>query len=160
VVSPLSATTQAGGTPVTLTATPAADGGCPTSGLAWALVSGPGSLSTSMGPSAQYTPPAVLCSPDGGDAMISVTALGMPDASTPVSATVHVDPWGAPNLPQLIANATQIAGFDASYPLTGMPHACANAPVVVRWTVDGGAPGVSWLPSDSGIAIYSTDDCA
>ncbi len=155
VVMPLMAmTTQAGGASRTFSVS-VADAGCPASGVAWRLAAGPGTLDGGT-----YFPPATLCAAAGADVVIEARALGNPDASVPAIGMVHVDPWGFPNAP-MISGGTQSAGTDASYPLVGQRHACedAGAPITVSWVVDGGAPGVTWAATASGLTVYSTDSC-
>ncbi|MBL8951278.1 MAG: hypothetical protein JNK82_10905 [Myxococcaceae bacterium] len=155
LVMPLTAMARAGEQDVTFTAT-LADAGCPASSIAWRLASGPGTLNGGT-----YTPPATVCSANGVDAVIEARALGNPDASVPVSAMVHVDPWGYPSTPN-ITGGTQPAGTDASYPLVGSRHACedAGAPLVVSWVLDGGGAGVTWATSVGGLTVFSTDLCS
>jgi hypothetical protein len=151
--------TQAGGSRLSFTAI-AADAGCAGSGMFSWFSPGPGSVDMA----GVYTPPATWCTAAGVDEVISVRTLNAVGSSMPASVTVHVAPWGFPNVPQFAASTqTLTAGSIRSYPLVGQRHACdagAALPLVVGWTVNGiVTPGVSWIADDAGIRVISTDVC-
>lgn len=143
--------TQAGGAGLSFSAS-VTDAGCDPPTITWSTT-GTATID-SLG---QFTPPATECSPDGGTYTVTARATNGAGSSSS-SIDVQVAPWGLPRQPSM-SDRSQTAGFDASYPLTGMRHDCAAAPVEVVWQVDGGGPGVSWAVSDAGIDVFSTNPC-
>nr|WP_211193721.1 MYXO-CTERM sorting domain-containing protein [Pyxidicoccus fallax] len=111
-VTPASDSTVAGGASrvfraVPVSPAPAGTGLCPTAGYRWTGRNGAPALDTSQTAgetgTATFTPPAVLCQPQGAvytydvEALDDLGASGKPSASTSFSVTVA--PWGAPNAP-------------------------------------------------------------
>jgi hypothetical protein len=146
------------------TLTLGADAGMCAGTLTWGF-DGDAGVFMSNGSTATFTPPTVLCQADGGSVTFFLNSmLGSSTAS--VQQTIHIAPWGAPYVPLFVPSNTvsQPAGTDAGYPLAMMGnHACQGSmgfPGVTVVSIDGGANGLIFAPTSTGIGVSSTDICA
>ncbi len=157
VVSPPGATIPAGSGSVTFTA--AQDGGCPATDYRWTSPDG----GTSAGSTFTFTAPDTFCSADAGVVTLDVVAVDQLDASVATRVNIVLEPWGRPNPPVFPVPAQQLAGTDASWLSTDVPHACSTTNgfpgTDLRWVFDGGLPGVTATPIDGGLFLASSDRC-
>lgn len=148
VVTPLTATTSAGGALVEFTASPGA-GPCAPVDYTWSTAPGQPPLQKGANGRASFEPPAFLCSPTGARYTYEVRALdrGM-QPSVPTTMSVDVRPWGKPSAP-FVPDAVRRLPSGGSLELRPESlHPCDGTqglPVVETvWQL---APGAAGLPS-------------
>ncbi|WP_342374498.1 hypothetical protein NVS55_24450 [Myxococcus stipitatus] len=148
VVTPLNATTSAGGAPIEFTASPGV-GPCAPVDYTWSDEPGQPPLQKGALGRATFEPPAFVCSPTGARYTYSVKALDKGrQASMPTTMTVDVRPWGKPSAP-FVSDAVRRLPSGGSLELRPESlHPCDGTqglPVVETvWRLANGTPG---LPS-------------